>query len=83
MGKKKSDVKSTGASYYHKNCPTCGGSGRVPETNLEGWYIDYHYQDGHEQYGPYTYEKALEEYRSHKDGTSIATLIGPDGKIYK
>jgi len=70
----------TGRYFWTDPCPACRGSGRVTPGRVDGWYVDYHYQDGHETCGPYAKALAVEMVRT-SDRVS-ATLIGPDGQIY-
>lgn len=78
---KPKEIRATDTSFFFEKCPCCG-TGRVPTSKLNGWWISYHYQDGHEECGPYTKEQAIKIYSGHSDGSSIATLIGPDNKVY-
>ncbi len=71
--------KCTGKYMYYADCQWCRGAGRVPRT-LDGWYIDYHFQDGHETCGPYSEEEAIWRYLAGRSGE--ATLVGPDGMVY-
>lgn len=71
----------TDTYFYFEACPTCG-NGRVPQKVLNGWYIAYRYQDGHEECGPYSRDEAVEMYSSHRDNSVMATLIGSDNRVY-
>lgn len=76
-------IYATGLYRFTDECPTCKGNGRVRLMEpLEGWYIDYHYQDGHEQSGPMSKEEAIRLIQDHIDKSINPTLVGPDGQIY-
>ena len=76
------EVVATDRYFFSKDCCYCNGKGRVQQYELDGWYLDYHYQDGHEQSGPHSREEALMRYREKSRGCN-QTLIGPDNRIYK
>lgn len=63
-------------------CPWCRGTGKHPAA-LDGWYVDYHYQDGHEQCGPFIEEEAIRRVTEHRDPAVTVTLIGPDGRVWR
>jgi len=77
------EPKPTGRYFWTDPCSACGGSGRVVSGHRDGWYVDYHYQDGHETCGPYTKAEAVRLVVEHDDRTSRPTLIAPDGQIYE
>jgi len=71
--------RPTGTPFWTVPCPWCRGTGRHPQ-QLDGWYVDYHFQDGHEQTGPHTEEAVRIMSESHMGCTK--TLVGPDGCVY-
>ncbi len=75
------DIKRTDRQYCTKQCEHCKGTGREPQS-LDGWYIDYHYQDGHDMCGPYDRDEAIRLYTMPEKQCANLTLIGPDGMVY-
>lgn len=75
-------MKPTGRHFFTVACRWCRGTGRVP-ASLDGWYVDYRWQDGHETSGPYPREEAERRVRDYGDPSGTATLIGPDGQLYE
>ena len=84
MGKRAPVVRPTGRFFWSDPCPFCEGSGRTRcRGRAAGWYVDYHFQDGHELCGPYGMTEAARLVADHRDGTSTVTLIAPDGEIHE
>ena len=86
MAKKKViKLTKTDIIYRYKNCSHCNGTGIIPITTTDNnWYIDYHYQDGHELSKPMSKKDAIKDMNEDDFGCvrRNKTLIGPDGYIY-
>jgi len=76
------EVVPTCRQFFTQACPHCSGTGTTAHTP-GGWWIDWHYQDCHEQEGPLTKTQAIKTICQHKDGSCRPTLIGPDGTVYE
>lgn len=74
-------TKPTGKFKFFGPCPWCRGTGRTPQF-IDGWYVCYSLQDGHEECGPYTEEQAVGHYTATNPNHNV-TLVGPDGQIYE
>lgn len=83
MSSKPVEPVGTGRFRFTDKCPFCDGRGSfTPCRPLGGWFIEYHYQDGHEMSGPMTKEEAIGRYLTLDQGRDNATLIGDEGQIY-